>query len=37
MTDQQLTPIDEQGDVRMVDVSHQADTERVPWPKASSP
>ena len=29
MTDQQLTHIDEQGDVRMVDVSHKADTERV--------
>ena len=29
MTDQQLTHIDEQGDVRMVDVSQKADTERV--------
>lgn len=29
MTDQQLTHIDEQGDVRMVDVSAKADTERI--------
>ena len=29
MTEQQLTHIDEQGDVRMVDVSQKADTERV--------
>ena len=29
MTDQQLTHIDEQGAVRMVDVSQKADTERV--------
>ena len=28
MTEQQLTHIDEQGDVRMVDVSQKADTER---------
>ena len=29
MTEQQLTHIDEHGDVRMVDVSQKADTERV--------
>ena len=29
MTDRQLTHIDEKGDVRMVDVSQKADTERV--------
>lgn len=29
MTDQKLTHIDERGDVRMVDVSQKADTERV--------
>ncbi len=29
MTDQKLTHIDEKGEVRMVDVSQKADTERV--------
>ena len=29
MTDQKLTHIDDKGDVRMVDVSQKADTERV--------
>ena len=29
MTDQQLTHIDEKGDVRMVDVSAKPDTERI--------
>lgn len=31
MAEQQLTHIDETGDVRLVDVSQKADTERVRW------